>query len=213
VEPLSAAILAGGKNRRMGRDKAMMRIAGTTLLELVACSLSPIADEVFVVASDGAAYAALGFYVVPDAIPDAGSLGGIYSAVAHATHDYCLVVACDMPLLNPTLLSMMARMPRDYDALVPALSGDRSDQGGCVTLETLHAIYRRTTRDPFLRRIEQGQLKIAEALEGVKLVTLSEEQLRAVDPELLSFFNVNTPDDLEFATAMLDRMTRARDSG
>lgn len=213
MEPLTAAILAGGKSRRMGRDKATMRIAGQTLLELVARSVSAVAEEVFVVASDGAPYSALGFSVVPDLVRGAGSLGGIYSAVSHAAHDYCLVVACDMPLLNPRLLEMMARMPRDYDALVPALSGDRSDQGGCVTLETLHAIYRRTTSDPFFRRIQHGQLKIADALDDVKLVTVSEEQLRAVDSELLSFFNVNTPDDLEFAMAMLDREPRARDSG
>jgi molybdopterin-guanine dinucleotide biosynthesis protein A len=202
---LSVAILAGGRSRRMGRDKALIQLGRHTLLEVVAQRVEPVADELFVVATDDAPYAALGFKVVPDAFDDAGSLGGIYSAMRHATHDFCLVVACDMPLLNTRLLEWMAGVPRDYDALVPELGGRRSHQGGELTLETLHAIYGRSVLVPFRGRILRGQFKIADALAEVNVQRVCEEEIRNFDPDLLSFFNVNTPDDLNFAEAIFGR--------
>ena len=193
--PTSVAILAGGKSRRMGRDKALLRIGSTTLLEIVAQRVTPIASDVFVVASNGSQYAALGFRVVPDLVPESGSLGGIYSALSAATSEQCLVVGCDMPFLNPDLLAFMANQPRDYDALVPVLVGNRSDQGDDVTYETLHAIYSRAALPAIEQRIAAGQLKIADVLHDLRLRRIEEATVRRFDPELRSFFNANTPAD------------------
>ncbi len=210
--PLSVAILAGGLSRRMGEDKALLRIGGQTLLETVAERASVVADELFVVASNGAPYADLGFRVVPDVLPNSGSLGGIYSALLHAASEWCLVLACDMPLLNPDLLRFMATLPRTYDAAVPSLSQARSAQGCEETLETLHAIYSRSTVAMIQQRIRSGSLKIANFLADIMVARISESQIREFDPRLLSFFNVNRPEDLEFARALIENQVRKFES-
>ncbi len=168
--PLSVAILAGGLSRRMGEDKALLRIGSQTLLETVAERASVVADELFVVASNGAPYVDLGFRVVADVLPKSGSLGGIYSALLHAAFEWCLVLACDMPLINPDLLEFMAGLPRTYDVAIPSLPSTRSAQGGEETLETLHAIYSRSTVAMIQHRIRLGNLKIADFLADVMVL-------------------------------------------
>lgn len=208
-DALSVAILAGGRSRRMGRDKALMKIGDRTLLEIVAERASNVADELLVIASERPEYAALGYTVIPDRYPDAGSLGGIYTAISAAKHAYCLVLACDMPLLSRSLLIFMASLPREYDVLIPALPADRSDQGGRETLETLHAIYSRSCLAPIQSRLEAGHYKIVGFFDDVRVRRLDESTVRAIDPNLLSFFNANTP--AEFAW-VLDKI-RAGSAG
>src|SRR5215217_1355332 len=118
--PLSAAALAGGQSRRMGTDKALLPLVagGQPMLGVVLERLSAVSNDVFVVANDQARYAALAARVVPDLRLDVGALGGIQAAIASSAHDYCLVVACDMPFLSLPLLRQMADEPRSYDVLV-----------------------------------------------------------------------------------------------
>jgi molybdopterin-guanine dinucleotide biosynthesis protein A len=204
VDPLSVAILAGGKSRRMGQDKAQLRIGRRTLLEIVAARVRPVATELFVVATNGSRFSELGFRVVADIVDDAGSLGGIYSALKSAAFDHCLVVGCDMPMLNPELLKFMAAEPRDYDALVPVHASTQSQQ---VTYETLHAIYAQSAVPVIERRIFAGKLKIADLLDDLTVREIDESTLRRYDPDLHSFHNANTPDDF----ASIERMMLTTD--
>jgi molybdenum cofactor guanylyltransferase len=109
-QPLSAAILAGGKSSRMGRDKALLPLVdgGAPMLAIVLDRLSAVADDLLVVAVDRERYEPFGARVVPDLYPGGGPLVGIHAAVAHAKHQHCLVVACDMPFLSAPLLDRMA---------------------------------------------------------------------------------------------------------
>ncbi len=202
-EPLSIAILAGGMSRRMGRDKSLIHVAGLTLLEHVSRSVRALTDDLFVVASGRPHLAELGFRVVPDLVEGAGSLGGVFSAMTQAQHDHCLVVGCDMPLLNPRLLTYMASVERDYDALVPVLEGVQSSQGGRRTFETLHAIYARTCLPILERQIAVDRLKIATALDLLNVREVGEAEVRRFDPDLYSFVNVNTRDDLALVGRLL----------
>jgi molybdopterin-guanine dinucleotide biosynthesis protein A len=203
MNSISIAVLAGGQSRRMGRDKALLRVGSRTLLEVVAERVRPFGDDLFVVATARAAYEALGFRVVPDLHPGSGSLGGIYTALSAARCERCLVVGCDMPFLNPELLAYMCQLPFDYDALVPVLGGARSDQGNDRTFETLHAIYARTVLPAIERRIEAGILKIADLIGDINTREIDEATVRRFDPELRSFFNANTPDDFAFVERIL----------
>ena len=209
MDGISVAILAGGKSRRMGRDKARLRIGNRTLLEIVAQRVESVASELFVVATNGSPYAELGFRVVPDVVPDSGSLGGIYSALHAASAKQCLVVGCDMPFLNRNLLQFMVNEPRDYDALVPVLAGSRSNQGEGATFETLHAIYARSAMPAIEQRLAARQFKIAELLPELRLRALDEETVRRFDPTLQSFFNANTPEDF----ALVERAIHAERTG
>ena len=205
-QPLSVAILAGGQSRRMGQDKALLQVNGRTLLERVIERAGTIASEIFIVAYDRPEYERFGLRVVPGRFPHAGSLGGVYTSVSEAVHDACLVLACDMPFVNVGLLSYMASMaslPRDYDVLIPALAAERSGQGGKETLETLHAIYGKACEPVMEERLRACEFKIIDAFAGLRVRRITEEEIRPFDPELLSFFNANTPEEFAWVRQRL----------
>jgi len=159
--PLSAAVLAGGQSRRMGEDKALLPLVpgGRPLLAVVLDRLSAVADDLFVVASDRPAYDRFAVPVYPDEIAEAGTLGGIATALRRARHEHCFVVACDMPFLRPAFLAWMAAQRRSYDALVPRVPGE-SRQGSGAIWQTLHAIYGVDCLPPIERRLAAGERKV-----------------------------------------------------
>ena len=196
--PLSAAILAGGQSKRMGTDKARLRLTpnGPMLIELVLAAVRAVADDVTLVANDDR-LADLGLRTVPDIYPDAGALGGIYSAVTNAQHEHCLVLACDMPFLAPALLRAMAAVPRDYDLLAPHLIVGENRQGSSAGVyETLHAIYGRATLPATREQLEQQRYRVIGFFPQVCVRDFPEVVVRQFDPVLHSFFNANTPERL-----------------
>ena len=198
---LSAAALAGGQSTRMGRDKALLPLAkgGPAMLALVLDSLAVIADDVFIVANDPQKYHAFGVRVVPDLHPGNGALGGIQAAVEHGIHERCLVVACDMPFLNPALLRRMADEPSDYDVLVPLIPGESRQGGDGMVFQTLHAIYSKQCLEPIGRRLAQGKRQVVGFFEDVRVRTLDITEIARWDPSLQSFFNANNPEALALA--------------
>jgi len=104
---VSAAIMAGGKSRRMGQDKAWLDLGdGRPIVQRVIDVMREVADDVFLVANDER-FATLGLRVVPDRFPEGGALGGIATGVGAATHDRVLVAACDMPFLRPDVFRLL----------------------------------------------------------------------------------------------------------
>jgi len=196
---LSIAILAGGQSRRMGQDKALLDFLGEPLLNRILRRVRSLTDDVFVVATGRPEYERFRVPVVPDRLPGSGPLGGIYTALAEAKHDRCLVLACDLPFVNTGLLRFMAEQFADCDVLIPALAARRSDQGSDETLETLHAIYGRTCLPAIERQLRTGNHKIIAFFPHVRVRKVPEETVRRFDPELLSFYNTNTPEALAWA--------------
>jgi len=199
--PLSAAILAGGQSKRMGTDKACLRLTpdGPMLIELVLAAVRAVADDIMLIANDDR-LAGLGLRTVPDIYPDAGALGGIYSAVASAQHEHCLVVACDMPFLSSALLRAMAAAPRDYDLLAPYLIVGENRQGDSTGVyETLHAIYGRATLPAIREQLEHQRYRVIGFFPRVRVQPFPEATVRQIDRELRSFFNANTPQRLTAA--------------
>src|SRR5215217_1770511 len=197
---VSIAVLAGGQSSRMGRDKALLELEpdGKPLLEIVLDRVQPLSDDVFVVASGRDAYATFGAPVQPDLYPGAAVLGGIGSAIRHATHDACLVVSCDHPFLNRALLSSMMATPGDWDVLVPVIRGE-SRQGGKVIRQTLHAVYARSCVPHIERAIAEGMLQIVSFFPKVRVNEVDEAAIAVHDPDFRSFFSVNTPEALATA--------------
>jgi molybdopterin-guanine dinucleotide biosynthesis protein A len=204
--PLSAAVLAGGLSRRMGTDKALLalRPGDPPLLSLVLDRVAAVAGDTFVVASERPAYGRYGVPVVPDRYPEAGTLGGIATALAAATHEHCLVVACDMPFLHPDLLRWLADQPRDYDVLVPRLPGE-SRQGGGLVYQTLHAIYARSCLAAIESRLAAGERRVISFFPEVRVREIELATVRRLDPELRSFFNANTPETVAQAREWLEQ--------
>jgi len=195
LAPLSGAVLAGGMSRRMGTDKAFLPVVsdGPPMLAIVLDRLGAIASDVMVVANDRARYAPFGARVVPDVHPEVGALGGIHAAISHSAQEHCLVVACDMPFLNASLLDRMAREPRDYDVLVPLIPGESRQRGDGLVFQTLHAIYSKCCL-PFIEaRIAAGNRQVIGFFADVRVRSLELPDIQPWDPALRSFFNANTP--------------------
>ena len=128
-----------------------------------------------------------------DRYPGAGSLGGIFSGLDAADTSWVLAVACDMPFLNLDLLRRMLSLREGFDAVVPVIEGRP---------EPTHSLYSKACL-PFIEpRLVSGDLKISGFYNDVRVKYLSEEEVRSLDPECLSFFNVNTLQDLEKALAL-----------
>ncbi len=185
---LSACILAGGRGVRLGGvAKGWLEVGGVPIVERTRGLLEALSDDVFVVAND-TRYDALGLRVVPDVADFAGQgpLAGLLSALEAAREPDVLVVACDLPALAPAVLALLADAPA-AEAVVPRTGGHA---------EPLVARYARTVAPTIRRHLVAGARKMTSFLGDVTVCWLEEAALRAVDPALASFENINEPDDL-----------------
>ena len=197
---VTGIILAGGRSRRLGRDKAVEPVGGQPLIRRVIQRVESVADDIVVVVADAARGAALpleaGHRVAVDVYPDKGSLGGIYSGLAAAGNQWGLVVACDMPFLNRPLLQYMLGLREGCDAVVP--------QPGAYP-EPTHALYSRACLPSIEAKLQAGDLKIAGFFDQVRVRYVDEGEIARFDPQLHSFFNVNSPEDLAQALELVNQ--------
>lgn len=188
VREITTIVLAGGRSRRLGLDKALLRLDDERLLETTVTKVATLSDEVIV--AGGPFLYRLGARAVTDVYPGCGPLGGIHAGLAAASNFYSLVVACDMPFLNPELLRYMVELAQGRDVVIP-----RWDD----KLEPLHAVYSKNCLGPIERLIEQDDFKIIDFFPEVQVCYVEREEIERFDPKHLSFFNINTVEDLEQA--------------
>jgi len=181
--------MAGGKSKRMGQDKAWIELDGEPLITRVATVLARVADEVFIVANEPR-YASLGLRVVKDGYPEGGALGGIATGVGAAAYDTVLVAACDMPFLSADVWRVLLGHAGDADIVIPRIGGE---------YETLHAIYTKACVPHMARALAENRLRVIAFFDQVRVHAIEEPELRAVDPTLRAFTNVNTPEELASA--------------
>ena len=194
---VSGVALAGGRSKRLGRNKAVEKIGGQSLIERVVGKLSQVTSETVVVVAEESRAADLNLppwvRTAADLYPGTGSLGGIFTGLSAVKGNYGVVVACDMPFLNVDLIRFMLDIVSDYDAVVPRLQGRP---------EPLHAVYSKSCVGPIEHCLQADQLKIAIFFEQINVAYLEEDDIEAFDPSHLSFFNVNTQEDLDKALAL-----------
>ena len=187
---LTIAILAGGRSSRMGTDKSFVRVLGRPLIEDILAQVAGLGSETLIVTNRPGDYAYLGVPVSPDVLPDKGALGGIYSALHAATTGHVLCIACDMPFVVRPLLDYLIRLIPDGDAIVPRLAGEA---------EPFRAIYARGCLAPIRAALDSGRMRVISFFPDVRVRFVDEAEIDRFDPRHLSFFNVNTPADLEQA--------------
>ena len=184
----------------------MEKIGGESLIERVVGRLSQVSSETIVVVAEESRAEALNLppwvRTAADIYPGSGSLGGIFTGLSAAKGDYGIVVACDMPFLNTELLRFMADIAADFDAVVPRVEGRP---------EPLHAIYSKSCLEPIEHRLKRNDLKIALFFDEIRVAYIEEEDIDSLDPHHLSFFNVNTQEDLDRALALESQVTPAED--
>ena len=190
---LTLVVQAGGQSRRMGSDKGLLPFLGQPLIQRVIDRLAPMADEVLVTTNHPADYRFLDLPLFEDVIPGKGALGGLITALSAASQPLVAVVACDMPFASQPLFSFMVESlaSSGADLAIPS-----SGKG----LEPLHAVYRRET---CLREaqaaLDREQMKLISWFPKVQVLTISNQQVKAIDPDPHIFLNLNTPEDLQRA--------------
>ena len=187
-------VLAGGKALRLGRNKLLEKVGSRPLLSRVIDTLSELESDIIIVAGAGQDLAAFPvgdkFKVIADTYPGGGALGGIYTGLTASDSFHNLVVAGDMPFLNTALLRYLIGAAGSYDAVVPRLNG---------FIEPLHAVYAKSCELYIKAEIETGRRDIRSFFSRVKVRYVDDEEIDRFDVSHISFFNINTRDDLKKA--------------
>ena len=197
-EPVSVAILVGGYGSRMGGvDKAALELNGRPLLDYVLEAVTPFASEIFVVANDDRLVGDSRFTVLRDPESHAGVLPAMLTALDAATSPLLLLLACDMPFVNRNVVGFLLDLAARYDAVMPYVQSFP---------QAMHAVYRVAPCREAVRNLladESGGRRMISVLDDVAAVRVPEDEIRKLDPEIRSFFNVNTPYDLEAARHLI----------
>lgn len=210
---VTGVILAGGKSRRMGQNKALLPLGEESLIEHVIRRMRRVTDELLLITHAPAEYIHLGLPMHRDIIPDTGALGGIYTGLTYAADDAVLCVGCDSPFLQPKLLSYLISVLGEYDAVMPYTYGRNADIGitnpsyrtDQMTLQTLCAVYSKRCLPVIEQMLNESELRVHALKDRATLLPLAPEIWKTYDSEGHSFFNVNTPEDFQKAQAMVEQ--------
>jgi molybdopterin-guanine dinucleotide biosynthesis protein A len=189
---VSAAVLVGGASSRMGRDKARLPFRGVAMATRLAGHLERQFEELLLVGGDPPPEAP--GRRVADVEGPRCALRGVVTALAHATAERVLIVATDLPLLEPPLLLGLVAWP-ESDAVLA-----RDDRGP----QPLCGVYRRETALAAAREcLASERLALAAWLDALQVDVLPEDVQRRLDPTGRALSNLNEPEDLARAEALL----------
>ena len=186
IADASAVILTGGKSSRMGRPKALLPFAGEPLIAHVVRKLKRIFAEAVVVAAPEQELPTLPVTLVRDEVAYQGPVSGIYHGLKASTREACFVTSCDAPFLNLQLISGLVSQLSDFDVVVPYWQ---------ERFQPLHAVYRRHVFPLLREQLNRGELRPISLYSKVRTREIQEEEIRRLDPEGLSFLNMNSPED------------------
>ncbi len=192
MTPVGFAV-AGGRSRRMGRDKALLSWGDTDLLGHALARLSAVTDDVRILAGPEPRYSQRGVAVVTDPVTDRGPMAGLLAALEEARGRPALLLGVDLPLVPAELLARLLALAGDADAVVPV-----SHRG----TEPLCAVYGAGCLEPVRRCLDREDLTMTAFWSGVRVQEVGPAQLSAFgDPDEL-FLNVNALEDYHRARTL-----------
>jgi molybdopterin-guanine dinucleotide biosynthesis protein A len=201
-QPCSGVILAGGLSSRYGgENKALLKVGGIPILDRLYAVYTQLFDEIILVTNSPREFLGWDALIVADVFPVRSSLTGIHAGLFYARHPFAFFSACDTPFLKKEVVeTVLNHIDPGIDLVIPQVSAG---------LEPLCAAYSQRCLKAAEEHIRQNKFKIQLALSGKRIKKIPEELLRQKDPELFSFFNVNSPDDLVRAEALAKRAMKA----
>lgn len=208
MQMVTGVILAGGKSKRMGQNKALLRLGNGTFIGHVIRRMQSITDELLLITNSPDEYKHLGITTYKDIIPNAGALGGIHAGLTYASHQTVICVGCDNPFLMSNLLTYLVSVLGEYDAVMPYTHKEPSsyNEDTQITLQTLCAVYSKCCLPIIEQMLNESDLRVHALQERANVLTLAPEIWKTYDPEGYSFFNVNTPEDFEKAQNIYDTL-------
>lgn len=190
IADATAVVLTGGKSSRMGRPKALLPFDGEPLIVHIVRHLKRVFAETVVVAAPEQELPLLPVALVRDQVAYQGPVSGIYRGLKAATKEVCFVTSCDAPFLDLALISHLLSEISDCDVVVPFWQ---------ERFQPLHAVYR-TSVAPLLKdQLERGELRPIFLYDKVRTRKVHEDEIRTLDPEGMSFLNMNSPADYDSA--------------
>ena len=199
--PFTGVILTGGQNKRFsGRNKAFIKVGGLRILDRIFRIFSDLFEEVILVTNSPLLYLEWDVYIVTDLFPVRSALTGIHAGLFFSNYPHAFFSACDTPFLKKELIeTIISCIEPKVDIVVPETSAG---------LEPLCAAYSKKRIPTIEKHLEQNKLKIQNIFKGARVRKIPESRLLKTDPNLSSFFNINTPEDLNRAREMdgIERM-------
>ena len=196
----SLLLLAGGRGSRMGgRNKLYLELEGSLLIEGTLEIVAPLFREVIMLVAPGESSVvneALSplikrweISVVEDRVPSRGPLEGLYNGLSGMKEEWGFLLGCYMPTPDPeVIIGMSCFCSINNDAVVAERLG---------FLEPLHAFYRRSCIGPVSDAISRGDRKIKHFYRDIRLTVINGNKLKELGDDGSSFFNLNTPHDIE----------------
>lgn len=200
----SAIVLSGGVSKRFGKDKGLFRIFQKPLISHVIERVRPLVDEEIIVISDQGKIEEYSHHfpstrILVDEYRLKAAISGASTGFKNAIGDCSLLLPCDTPLVSQRTLSLLLRLAPSNDAVIP-----RWPSG---YIEPLQAVYR--TKEAYkasLKSIEEGEFRLMDMISRLKKVLyLSTLVIKQLDPNLITFHNINTQKDLEKIKKLLER--------
>jgi molybdopterin-guanine dinucleotide biosynthesis protein A len=192
-EPSSGIVLAGGRSSRFGGDKLAAMVDGVPLLERAIAAVGEVAGEILVVGRTGGVSEDRRARFVSDRVPHQGPLAGLVAGLAAASHERAVVVAGDMPSLDPAVLRMLLAnlgdSPFGIEAVALGLGSTDSPQPLPIAIR--HSVLGSATRT-----VEGGERSLGRFLARLPLKVLPEATWRAADPAARSLVDIDVPSDL-----------------
>jgi molybdenum cofactor guanylyltransferase len=196
--PCTGVILSGGLSTRYdGTEKALLQVGGIRLLDRIYDIYTELFEEIILVTNNPQKFLEWDLLIVPDLFPIRSSLTGIHAGLFFMTNPFAFISACDTPFLKKEVVeTVIGKIESEIDIVMPETSAG---------LEPLCAAYSKRCLEPAQQHLEQEKLKVIKAFRKSRIKTISEKVLRKKDPDLQSFFNINTPDDLKCAEEMIQK--------
>ncbi len=197
--PCTGVILSGGLAKRFdGSEKALLRIGEERIIDKIYRIFKDLFDDMILVTNSPLQFTQWDLNIVTDLYDIRSSLTGIHTGLFYASNPYAFFSACDAPFLKKEIVeTVLEGIDDNIDIVIPETSAGR---------EPLCAAYSKRCLSTAEQHLKQQKLKIQLAFRKCRIKTISEKKLREKDPELLSFFNINTPEDLKRAQEMAREM-------
>jgi len=188
IEDCTAIIMAGGDSQRMGRDKANVVLDGQTLLQSVIATMQQLFPQVIL--SVRQPRAGIDLPQVCDEQADGGPLAGLVASLGQITTPWAFMVACDMPFIVPEVVELLGRYRSKHQAVVPIVHGHP---------QPLAAFYATSCLAPMRASLAAQQKGLRGVLKQLDVRYVDEAEMLKADPQLRSFFDLDTPQDVEAA--------------